>query len=1229
MYKEDIPLYKLDLEGNSPYNKVDREYFHRLGAKNNSILIPQAAPFFQKSLKVYDKAGKPLVEGEDYELYGIMGKLTQFTAKPVGLFVRLLKDEIIEGYFEYQVVGNFNKITNEILNMLHSIYEDDRFVMWENIENKPLWFVPEIHQHDLAYQIYGFTDFVRELHRVATLQAAKGSVTEFMIESLQNNLDVYIAGYKDVLMKILTSHTHNLNDAHGTDKSQIGLKLVDNYATATLEETLEGLREDLNITPYNAAQVVEAATGRNERSLPAGSLPLLRYGSDTFIPPTIAGSFEGLGGLSCRCGAIIETDGTLLLLQARSNGKVRGIYFIRCINWQSTTPIYDFTSYRYLHPTATAAGANLDTVINGSNRYIMVVGDSVKNIWYWCETHGTFNPDRHILHRLSGDWVNIDMAMEDPRAPLQPKNKAVVLADKNYKEYFCIFQTYTLEQFRRFRTNYLPDFNTPNLWWLNNGGYSFNIVPNMESTIRRTNVNYTHPIFGNTYRDKFFTPYVPELVTINGVLRLKSFDAIYNPPAARAQNRTVHGYWLNNGSPNEFAFSTQCYVDRHSSDGEGWSNHLEFRATLKISRVGNNYTIDVIPGVGSDKLYTIGPSLADIGKLEYTQYMDNAAFPMVPDDTDTVGSSLVAPGVIAYLNGQANSTFPSTYQIANMEFVTSPAKMIVPRSPGTTGGYNQYSGRGITVVDLNPVGLGTLFQNQVFLAGDTDDYTKSGMMARQNDLTGSYWVFRTMRFLDSNWNHIGTPEQGMYSGKVYQNYPYIPSCSKTNIKNQLVLNNSLPMPGASNNKDRHRYIFGSASGSVLMGDSPADTGTFIPDGDGKWIKEATTKLEDNVLKFTPVTVINMKAAVARDLAPMFSGIGMTAAEVIDTWTHSYVFNSDGSGYSVFLVVFNRVPNVITAAIVTRITPTGTPDTSKGYTEYPDCTITKVSEVKSYTRDYGVENAGIQHPKYNLTRWGYETLPTCVSIPFRSRTSGGVIDTSAFMVSMSTMCRFLIPGGWIPAPAIMEISKDGTQILNIGYHDTQNWGGSQSMSPVPYWGMGNARAGFSLFEGAAIACDIYDQTNSIYNSVVSSTYANTPVIGFSNILSPQYTVYFQKIENVLLAGKMYNIDATYIDILDQDPNPANKIFWVYLIYSGGNATYVISSTVRPETSTQSLIAKVIAGPTQIDSIIPYNRFTIDGVGVSANRQGSTILASSGSLYDIGNTSGILLDSDFIP
>lgn len=1228
MIREDIPLYKLDLEGNSTFNKVTREFMFRRKVKNNSIVIPSKGPFYQKSMRLFDMAGQPLVEGTHYEFYGIMSKITQFTGKPVGLYIRLLDDTILEWYATYQVVGNFSKISNEILNMLKSIHEDDRFVLWENIENKPLWFIPEIHQHDLAYDIYAFTDLARELNRLAEIQGAMTSAQDFMVETLKNNLAVYIDGYKKVLMDLLNSHIGNKHDAHGTDAKAIGLGNVQNIPSATLEETLEGLRDDLTLTPYNSFLAVKAAAGRNERLYPSGTLPILRYGSDTFIPPTIDGSFEGLGGLSRRCGMIVETDGTLLILNHRNNGKIRGLYFTRCSDWRSQQANYEFTAYQYQHPTATAAGATLDTVINGSNRYIMVVGDSVKNMWWWCETHGTFDPAKHILVPLSGKWVTEDMGTTDPAAAWwdHPWKKSVVLADKNYKEHFSIVQPYTYSEFHRRFPNYAPEISQYRLGAITNYCYSINVVTQRNGVIERAKVNYTNPVLGDTTSEYWFPWSIevvdaPDLPYGKGIS--KCFADFSEPSPFIWMYRSVHAMWLSSDVPDEYVTRLEMngMVTGPKTGGNG-SWYLAWRGKFKISKDTSGTVVDITNAPSSDKLYNINPDQPWEGILEFDQFRANVVSEIIVNGADSVGSAVLSPGIFGFADGTSNVTFPSRYAMANVGYAENANALFNP--PHTQpGGSWIYQSLNKTVIESNPIGLSTLFENQAMGIGDTDNYQMGGVYARQNLGSGYEWVFRPLSNLNANYAEVPPPLVGNYQGVVYSNYPFKPEAYKTSIGAQVMLCSALTIDGI-NNKAMYKSVMGVSADTTMLGSKVGAT-TDTPNGDGMWVKEVDIKLTNGKVTFTPVVVINVLSGIANNLTQLMASAGLTADEVKKTWTIGRVLGGDGNVYSIAQCFATRGKDVLTVTMFIDINPTGTPDTSKGYTYYADATIVQRSPPVTVLSGFDIANTSVGYPDYTS---GSDQNPRCISIPFKAK-NGDVYDRSGtYIALMNGPCFHARAGRSRPN---MSISANANcTVINEMYHlGALMWGMDTGYTACPYYGIGDATAGMLTFEGAAIACETYRQDGNFYDNIKRKLKTDKRVIGMSNILTPQYTVYFQEMKNVMLAGRMYNIPATHIDILDQDPNPANKTFYIYLYYTSGLAKYIISDTVRPESASQSLIATVYCGPTQIDRIIPYNRFSIDGASFSAVRQGSSILASSGSVYDTGETSTILKPSDYIP
>jgi hypothetical protein len=1236
MIKEDIPLYKLDLTGSSKYNLVLQESKSRTEVVNNHIFIPPKGPFYQKSFKMYDTSGKLMVEGTDYEFYGIMGKLTQYTGKPVGLFVRLLKDSIVEWKMDYQVVGNFNAITNEILNMLQSIYQDDRFVMWDNIDNKPLWYIPDIHQHDLAYDIFGFTDLVRELNRIASYVALTSSATDFMLESFQDHLAVYIDGYKDILTKMLDRHIANKQDAHGVNKAAIGLGNVANVSVATLEETLDGTRDDLRITVYNAAKAAEASSGRNDKLFPSGSLPILRYGSDTFIPPTIAGSFEGLGGSSRRGGAIIETDGTLLILNHRNNGKYRGLYFIRCRNWQAKDAVYDFTSYLYQHPTATAAGATLDSIINGSNKYVMVVGDSIKNLWWWCETKGTFNPDRHVLIPLSGEWVTQDIVGNiNPADIYNNVDGANVIADANYADYWGIVQAYRAPEFAERRPSAFPEWKTLGYGAWNNYplqriAYSINIVAGKSGTIKRAHINFNHPLWGNA-NDSYFMPYAPKYENINGKRVCTSHFAVYDPPIDGCWAfRDPNAYWLGKGTLGEFAVRIEVAnnnIGYNTVNFQGWST---WAGSFKITRNGADFTIDVTPAPGFDKIYTVDTTVGGqvSGKKEwdnYNRYVMNAST-YYPSALDNTGSAALTGAYISFTQGFGNTAFPPAYAIVRARYLESAEKML--ESP-QSGPWDVVYDR-LMFNETNPLGMGTLWANQRLVCADSDDYTKACIIGTQGiPGVGLRWYFRYTPFLDSNFQHVKPSQQSTFQGKSFQNYPFTPSGVLTDIGQWYMLGTHYPRAGV-NAKDVFRRMLGCNSDTRIDGKAPTNptdpNGVGKRRGDGIWPYDSQMKIVDNVPTIQVVTAYNVIPAIIRTLVPLLVAQGFTQEQVLETYQVHHYQAPNGTWHAVWTFLSPRMPDLYYAGIVTTVAPKGTAVTKDGYQYYADCEITVLSPVK-ITRKVNATNTNtITHTYYGATSGN--AYANGIGIPYKAWDRGSTYDNTGYYGFMQGIAQHMYQGNSRPMQVHFEINAAGTEMTKLDFRDAAVWGPDNFMVVNPYNGVGAALPNAYIFEGAALASDIFDTTGNIYDKFAGNTYNGTSAIGMSNILTPQYTVYFQNANDVLIAGKMYDIPATYIDILTLDSSPANKKYYIYLQYSGGQGVYNITKDVRPESSSQALIGTVYCGPTQIDRIEPYNRFTMDGAQISAKREGSAILASSGSLFDIGDTSTILLDTDFI-
>lgn len=1253
MIKEDIQQYKIDFTGVDMFNNITREHMSRTSDKKDTIAIPRHAPFYIKSVKLYNIDGTKLDEGTDYEFYGILGRLTAYTAMPVGLFIKIKNPDLMEWYIDYQVVGNFNKITNEILNLLKSAYEDDRLVNWENITNKPTWFVPTVHQHDLVYDIYGFTDLAQELLRIAELRGTVSRPETVTIDALKGRLTRYIEGYREVIKGLIDSHAGGKVNNHGVWKTNIGLDKVDDYRVATLEEAIEGLSEELHLTPYIAAQAVSKAAGKNNKLFPSGSLPILRYGADSFIPPTITGSFEGMGGFGQRCGAIVESDGTLLVLSRRMNGVTKGLYFIRSINYMNKVPTWEFTAYRYTHPQATKDGANLNQIVNGSNRYMMIVGDEDKNIWYWVATNGTFDPSRHTLNRMSGDWVEFIKSHPSTDFLNKPVNDCTLLANEDFMTRAVILQGMSEKNAREVRPSWMPPYGDgvefPKDWTRHFDGFCFYQMNNANGKFTRSKVNFKHPKWGNA-NDDLFSPFILERVIVDNKAMVKSYHAEFDTPCEVIWTfRAIHARTAKLDT-DITALRMEFMILSISKDGVRADWRTAYRAQLVYGMEGSKPTVQVLPVTGSDRLYNVDPNnLYDVSTPDrklFKQYVHTTA---TPENQDIVGSADLYNGYMIFLGGSSNWAFPNTFGISGQSYLKSPAAVIEPPPTPPEEEWKTFTSFNQTMLELNPAGLGTLFVSQAHMCTDTDNHTSGAMMARQVGPKGSEWVVRPTNTMDEEWKHTQPDQSSIVGGKLVKHYPLTAKVYKTNIGPQVSLCNPVILPGISG-KYRYNKIFGADAWSTLLGEpigiSDAQGNGRNKDavGDGLWIKENKIKMVNDIVTFTPVIVYSLTNTIKTQVKKWLADNGTPFAGKFleNTWGLGRVVLPNGKWLEIFTAFQIVDRRCMATTFICEITPKGSPVIKDDYQFYADCTFNfKTPPVTVQMGDSTVEQLQ-QGPDFVFDV--HQHNPVSISIPYKEALGANKFDTTSMSLLPRSMARYVDIRNRQSYGLVLKLDTsdqnnlkwstvDGKpQIENVFSTDNGPDGGWIS---TPAFGIGYGKSGTELMEGAGLVSARFDDTGDVWSNIAYYKLAKTPqgeldlILGVSNLLVSQYVVYFNKIDNVIIAGKGYNMASTFIDIKAIDPTPANKTFYCYLRFSNGQADYEITQNVYPETSVRSMLAIIKCGPTQIETIQAFNRFSMDGAVVSSVRRGSSILAASGSVFEIGDTSTIMLDSDLIP
>ena len=1201
MIKQEPQLYQLDLTGNSPFNKVTGELKHRAGVVNNSIFVPLHAPFYQDSVKMYFSTGELMTEGEDYEFYGIMSRLTQFTNKPVGLYIRLLKDTITDWSMDYQVVGNFNKITDDILQMLKNISEDDRHIDWNNLDNKPLWYVPELHQHDWTYEFFGFQDLAEILKQVSDSQSKYQVGLTPIIDAFEERLDRYIAGHEKVILDLLHSHSTSKHNNHGTKKDSIGLDKVDDFKTATLEETIEGTSTKLKITPFNAAKAAEVASARNQRLFPAGSLPLARYGADTFIPPIIGGSFEGMGGLCQRGGVNIEQDGTMLITQSRYDGRTRGLYFLRSSNYYNPSKVtWEFVPYAYTHPTAAADGATIDSCIDGSNKYIMVIGDSVKNIWYWVETKGTFFKATHVLHRLPasfmteiGDW-----------------GKASVIADKNYKKNWMVVAGQDTLRCKSIR----PSYNTKGQTVSSNQyeGFTVHVMSNLDGNLVKAIIDYTLPT-NVRYQDELLTLYERVWNVVNGVETdtVASYNAIYDDE--------VYNPWTYHSlmclglqkDDNTFNLRIQFGIWLNNKRQANMYHYAVWKGSFKITPGAKpRIVVTRAPGEGlyhANPIYASGADWNNFALYKMGRYAVNDpgmyagfAMPIKGEILTTTPASEFTPVWV--------QNFKSPIVDADSIFLPDPVEQIHP----------SYS---VKTDEYNPIGLGSGFWDPVFLSADSTNPLLGGMMAKQNNKAGiPEWVFRRMDILNANWTGIAPTNTITMDGTPVKYYTLLPQVYKTNLGNNVLISLAGMNTTSPHQTKRISKMFGCDVFTRLMGDE--DTSDETAHGDGLWMYECKTALVAGVVTFTPVTVINVLPAIENYIKPALRNAGYDVSQISNAWSiiRNFPDNSAEEFQTFVSCTFEgKLVNGLTVNV--KITPKGSPVTKNGYQYYADSQAVVISNIVKL--GYNSNSRG-KIQKRNSFATGTKTPITYCS--------GDWVTADGMFTITSTRWTIDVVTDWVPMELAIETTGNGTTMTRVSAALQKTIYLGDKWTAHPAYGLGSTRNASRLTGGCGIVCQQFAAGGSvkIWDAFMNDwVVANNYSMSMNNLLPAGYILYFQEIKNVMLSGKCYDIPAQVFDIRSIDSNPANKTYHVYIIFSGGKVVYKVTTDIIPESPTNMLVAHVFCGSSQIDRVESWNRFTMVGIAPSDARQGSVMLPSSGGIYDFGTNPNVDYKTDLIP
>ena len=253
--------YPLDYSGSSPNNLVSGET-HQLDALTNRIIVPNYAPFFTESMKIVDTlTGRTLTPYTQWLAIQLEEEPTLEAGKEICSIIIIIDKAVSNNVqIQYQTLGGpLSYSVNAIIDLVNNLNLDNRTVAWGDIIGKPDRFPPTPHGHKLT-DVYGWHKLFPELEAIAQAILTSDQAVLDQIRAQFQALIDSLKGQNDSLAAALQAHINDKANPHTTTKAQVGLSLVDNFATATVgADTNPASPSNAKFaTPYIVAQMIQA-----------------------------------------------------------------------------------------------------------------------------------------------------------------------------------------------------------------------------------------------------------------------------------------------------------------------------------------------------------------------------------------------------------------------------------------------------------------------------------------------------------------------------------------------------------------------------------------------------------------------------------------------------------------------------------------------------------------------------------------------------------------------------------------------------------------------------------------------------------------------------------------------------------------------------------------------------------------------------------------------------------
>ncbi|MAP21625.1 MAG: hypothetical protein CL582_11875 [Alteromonadaceae bacterium] len=255
--KEIVRKYRLDKTGESPVNRVVGEP-HTLKPGINRSVVTRHGAFFTDTLIVRDAdTGRELNIKSQYIPVLHYPEASKLADSEICCGVVITDPEIGDRVIvDYQVLGGvYCNIEPVIANLINNINLDEREVLWGDVFGRPSVFPPVQHLHDIG-DIYGWEYVVQVLNDMTDLVLRKDVTSHIEIEAFIEREYGSMDAYADSVLMRIREHKARRDNPHNVTKSQVGLGNVANYAKSTTDEAYDEFNNNTRLTPSKVMDIL-------------------------------------------------------------------------------------------------------------------------------------------------------------------------------------------------------------------------------------------------------------------------------------------------------------------------------------------------------------------------------------------------------------------------------------------------------------------------------------------------------------------------------------------------------------------------------------------------------------------------------------------------------------------------------------------------------------------------------------------------------------------------------------------------------------------------------------------------------------------------------------------------------------------------------------------------------------------------------------------------------------